>query len=173
MHLLIATDGSELAVDAAHHAAGFFKQPDHVTLLNVLTRVPGENVDELDVPASSPEEQARQWEIAIREAEHAFARTSAVIVAASVDSRVEAGDVAWTIARVAQEIGADVIVVSAHMRHKLGRWIHRSIAQRVVRDAPCAVFVVPGPAPKQASSQAMPHTQAVGGRAPTARGEGS
>jgi nucleotide-binding universal stress UspA family protein len=142
MHVLIATDGSRTAVDAAR-VVDLIDRPDHVTLLAVLTSLPGENVDELDEPASSPEEQARQWETAIREANRELARTAAVLSTPPVDTRVDAGDVASTITRVAREVDADVIVLGTHARHGLQHLLRRSVAERVVRNARCMVLVVP------------------------------
>ena len=143
MHVLIPTDGSGTAVEAARRAFDLLDRADHVTLLSVLTRVPGEDVDELDEPASSPEEQARQWEVELREAKRELARTAAVISTAQVDTRIEAGDVSSTIARVAGELAVDLIVLGARPGHGLRHAIRRSLAERVVHNAPCAVLVVP------------------------------
>jgi nucleotide-binding universal stress UspA family protein len=141
MHLLVATDGSQTAIDAAQLAVGLF-DPDNVTLLTVLASVPGENVDEVDEPAFTPEEQAREWEAEMAAVNRELARVHAVLTAPHVDTRVEAGDVAWTISRVAREVDVDLIVLGAHMRHGHRHMFRRSVAERVVRDAPCTVLVV-------------------------------
>jgi nucleotide-binding universal stress UspA family protein len=50
----------------------------------------------------------------IDEANAAFGRTTAAIVGARVDQRIEGGDVAPTICEVARELGVDAIIVGSH-----------------------------------------------------------
>jgi nucleotide-binding universal stress UspA family protein len=52
------------------------------------------------------------------------------------------GDPTGQILAVAAEASADVIVVGTHGRTGLKRWLLGSVAERVVRHAPCAVMVV-------------------------------
>src|SRR5690242_9969407 len=120
MHLLIATDGSEIAVHAAGYASGLFKEPDRITLLNVLTSVPGEHVDEFDEPVVSAQGQEREWEVRSREAEGELGRTGAVGSSSTIERRVEAGEVAGTIVRVASEVEASVSGLSANVRNGSG-----------------------------------------------------
>lgn len=47
------------------------------------------------------------------------------------------------VARLAAEIGADVIVMPTHGRSGLERWFIGSVAERVMERAPCPVLVVP------------------------------
>jgi nucleotide-binding universal stress UspA family protein len=144
VHVLIATDGSPTAVNAARHAQAL--APRRVTLLTVLTSLPGEDIDEFDEPGSTLEEQARQWEVEIREANRELTRTGAVVSTPHVERRIEAGDVAPTVVRVARELGVDVVVLGADERRRRRRRWRRSVAECVVRDAPCSVFVVRPPA---------------------------
>jgi nucleotide-binding universal stress UspA family protein len=144
MHVMIATDGSEAAVEAARRADLF--APERVTLLTVLTHVPGEALNAIDEPTQSVDELNRQWEIEIREANRELTRTSAVISAAHVETCIDAGAVAAAIGRVAREVDADLIVMAGHVRHGLHHVLHRSLVGRVVRAAPCEVVVVFGEA---------------------------
>ena len=57
-------------------------------------------------------------------------------------SAVRRGDVAEEILRHAQELPADLIVMSTHGRSGLGRWVYGSIADRVLR--PALVMVAKG-----------------------------
>ncbi len=139
MHVLIASDGSRASIDASSKAMTFLAPPQHVTLLTVLDKLPVEDYDEYDEPLSAPDTQSRSWDNAIREANSELARAAATLAAGQVDQRVEAGEVAPTICNVAREINADIIVVGAHKRGH--RRFHTSVAERVVRDAPCAVVI--------------------------------
>lgn len=45
----------------------------------------------------------------------------------------------------ARALPADLIVMSTHSRSGLERWVLGSVAERVVRSAPCPVLVIPPP----------------------------
>jgi len=57
-------------------------------------------------------------------------------------ARSEDGDPAPTIARVAEEIGADLIVVGTGDRTWLSKLISTSVSEKVTSTAPCSVLVV-------------------------------
>jgi nucleotide-binding universal stress UspA family protein len=65
----------------------------------------------------------------------------------SVEYLLAAGDPAHEIARVAHEQHCDLIVMGTHGRTGLSRLFTRSIAEQVVRLAPCLVLISKGPAP--------------------------
>jgi nucleotide-binding universal stress UspA family protein len=60
----------------------------------------------------------------------------------AVEHRLEYGDPAAVILKVAEEIGADLIVMGTHGRTRLRRLLMGSMAEQVVRKAPCPVFTV-------------------------------
>lgn len=60
----------------------------------------------------------------------------------AVEHRLEYGDPAETILSVAQEIGADLIVMGTHGRTGLRRLLMGSVAEKVVRKAFCPVLTV-------------------------------
>jgi nucleotide-binding universal stress UspA family protein len=62
-----------------------------------------------------------------------------------VEDLITHGEAASEIVRVAEERGADLIVISSHGRTGLGRIIFGSTAESVVRHAPCPVLVVKPP----------------------------
>ena len=57
-----------------------------------------------------------------------------------------------TIAEVAAEEGADLVVVGTQGRGVLDRLVVGSVAERVVRTAPCPVLVVKAPPPAAAAA---------------------
>lgn len=57
-------------------------------------------------------------------------------------AHIRVGKIAEQIAGLAGEIGADLLVVGTHGRQGLRRLLIGSVAERVVRLAPCAVLVV-------------------------------
>ena len=53
-------------------------------------------------------------------------------------------DVPWVgIARLATELEANFVVMGSHGRHGVARWLLGSVAEGVVRHAPCPVLVIP------------------------------
>jgi nucleotide-binding universal stress UspA family protein len=58
-------------------------------------------------------------------------------------AHVEAGDPAPTIARVAERIGASLIIMGEHTRVPVKRWLKRNTSRDVLHDARCPVWYVP------------------------------
>jgi nucleotide-binding universal stress UspA family protein len=63
-----------------------------------------------------------------------------------VRSVVLAGNPSDEITRVAEEEGVDLIVIATHGHTGWRRFVFGSVAERVVRLAPCPVLTVPEPA---------------------------
>jgi nucleotide-binding universal stress UspA family protein len=61
----------------------------------------------------------------------------------AVDPALRTGPAAVEIVREASEWGADLLVVGTHARHGLQRLMLGSVAEAVVRDAPCNVLAIP------------------------------
>lgn len=57
-----------------------------------------------------------------------------------VEYRLERGEAAGQIVRVAKEIGCDLIVMGTHGRTGFGRLMMGSVAEEVLRKAPCPVL---------------------------------
>jgi nucleotide-binding universal stress UspA family protein len=65
-----------------------------------------------------------------------------------VEHHLREGDPATEILALAQEIGCDLIVIGTHGRTGVGRLLMGSVAEAVLRRAPCPVLTVKGlPAP--------------------------
>ena len=65
-----------------------------------------------------------------------------------VEHRLEQGDAAEAILRLAREYGADLIVMGTHGRTGLRRLLMGSVAEQVMRAAPCPVLTINRPFPK-------------------------
>jgi nucleotide-binding universal stress UspA family protein len=63
------------------------------------------------------------------------------------------GDVASEILRVARDVNCDVIVLGTHGRTGAGRLLMGSVAEQVMRKAPCPVLTAKMPRPEPASEQ--------------------
>jgi nucleotide-binding universal stress UspA family protein len=62
-----------------------------------------------------------------------------------MEPRLDDGDVAQWIVEVAQETGADLIVMGTHCRTDLGRLLLGSVAEQVLRIAPCSILTWKAP----------------------------
>jgi nucleotide-binding universal stress UspA family protein len=142
MHVLVGTDGSSATIGAVRRGIALQAGTKYVTLLTVLS-APS---DVAGFSGSSPEEQEPLWQAEIERANTELAQTAEVLAAAGVDveRRVEVGSAATTICDIAHELGVDVVVVAAdaHAHGALGRLLHGSVSEHVVRDARCTVVVV-------------------------------
>ena len=142
MHVLIATDGSASSIEAAQRASQLLKPADHVTLLSVLTEVPGDDAGGFEGSVYSPGEQEALWKRELAEAGEELERTAAALTSTAIDKRIEAGDVSGTVCRVAADLNVDVIVVGSHGRGAIERLLLGSVSDQIVRHAPCPVLVV-------------------------------
>ena len=142
MHVLVATDGSPSSIAAAKAAGALLRSADHVTLVSVLTEVPGDDAGGFEGSVYSAGEQDALWKQELAEAGEELERTAAALTTAKIDKRIEVGDVAGTICRVAADLHTDVIVVGSHGRGAIERILLGSVSEQVVRHAPCPVLVV-------------------------------
>lgn len=142
MHVLLATDGSATAIDAARYASQVLRDVDHITLLAVVTEIPGDDAGGFEGSVYSPEQQESIWNEELAEAKNELERTATALNATTVDKRVEVGDIANTVCRIAEDLDVDLIVVGSHGRSGFGRIFLGSVSEHVVRHAPCPVLVV-------------------------------
>jgi nucleotide-binding universal stress UspA family protein len=142
MHVLIATDGSPASIEAARRAGELLKSADQITLLSVLTEVPGDDAGGFEGSVYSPGEQEQLWKQEMAEAGEELERTAAALSSAKVEKRIEVGDVGGTVCRVAADLHVDVIVVGSHGHGAIARILLGSVSEQVVRHAPCPVLVV-------------------------------
>jgi nucleotide-binding universal stress UspA family protein len=77
-----------------------------------------------------------------------------------VEHRLEEGDAATQILRVALETGCDLIVLGTHGRTGLGRLLMGSVAEQVLRMASCPVLTVRAPFPPSEAAGAPALEQA-------------
>jgi nucleotide-binding universal stress UspA family protein len=73
----------------------------------------------------------------------------------AVERNLQVGDAAEEIVRLAGKANCDLIVMGTHGRSGLGRLLMGSVAEKVLRKAPCPVVTVKQPFP-QAETGAEP-----------------
>jgi len=72
------------------------------------------------------------------------------------------GDPATAIVRYARDAAMDLVVMGTHGRTGLDRLLLGSVAEKVLRDAPCSVLVVKLPRARPAANKADPPAVVAG-----------
>lgn len=134
--ILLPTDGSEAAADAAVHAFSHAERYDAtVHVLSVVELSSG-----LGTAGRDDEKLARRRE------ERAAAAQRLVDEAAPdgirVEMAVEVGSPARIITEYAATAGVDLVVMSTHARSGAGRFLFGSITERVIQDGHAPVLAV-------------------------------
>jgi nucleotide-binding universal stress UspA family protein len=138
-HILVPTDLGENAQDALDYACELARKLDAtIHLLNVIG-IPALGVPELGVALTSSviDQLVAENQQALDE----------LVATRCADTRIgqvllRTGDARDLINETAREVGADLIVMGTHGRRGLSRALLGSIAETVVRSAPCAVLTV-------------------------------
>ena len=142
---LIATDGSDYALDAAKRAKELLAPGTAYTLLTVEPppvmpeAAPVIGVE--TVPITTPEATEELTAAYRDEANQTLERTARAF-GGDVERRVEYGDAAAEITRVAKDEGFDVIVVGSHGSGFVKRVLLGSVSQYLLHHAPCPVLVM-------------------------------
>jgi nucleotide-binding universal stress UspA family protein len=145
--ILVPLDGSELAERALEPALSLAKAAgSDVLLLRVaLLR---EAIPEYMLPVGGAETYLDDLiEKDMAEAETYLQQVQSLQDSNHVffDVKKADGDVADTIISYAESNHVDLIIISSHGRSGIGRWLHGSVAEKVLRGANCATLIIRAP----------------------------
>jgi nucleotide-binding universal stress UspA family protein len=140
MRILLGFDGSDQALRAAGWASKLASNciaagdRGHVTFVSVVTTLAGsERIhDALDPTVDLGDLRGKRAE----------AERAAADLGVSTDTIEAAGNPAEEIIRAAEQTGCDLVVLGAHGRSAVQRFLLGSVSDRVVRHGPCPVLVV-------------------------------
>jgi nucleotide-binding universal stress UspA family protein len=145
MNILVATDGSDSAVDAARRSMDLLRPGAHVVLVAVIPEYedPMSDAGGIEGPVISYKEAEKDWKKVTAEGQAALDRTASVLGTEAevrlVPDDERAGKV---IVRVASEINADVLVVGSSSEGWLSRLFGGSVSDYVAHHAPCPVMLI-------------------------------
>ena len=142
MKILIAVDESEASAAAVEATRILFPSADHV-LLSVADVMPLMVTDPVGGGVFTATTTPAAMEAVELAADDAIASADHELHA--MESRVEIGDPGRLICEEAARIHPDVVVVGRSSRGWLSRLFEPSVADYVVKHAPCPVLVVKGP----------------------------
>jgi nucleotide-binding universal stress UspA family protein len=137
-HILVPTDLSEGAEQALDYACELARTLGaHIHLLHVIG-IPTLGVPELGLAVTTT-----VIDDMVLDSQDAIARLARTKCDAQVGQvLVRTGDARDVINQTAKELGIDLIVMGTHGRRGISRALLGSVAETVVRSAPCAVLTV-------------------------------
>lgn len=156
-HVLVAVDYSDCAFNALEIAAALATSQhaafDIVNVIDPLQAIP---------PVVDPYGASLPWLVALNENAVKFLGDYTKEMEATgltVKSTLLDGPPAATIVEFARKISADLLVIGSHGRKGLSRLMLGSVAEGVMRDAPCPVLVVHNsPRALKLTGDSAPHT---------------
>jgi nucleotide-binding universal stress UspA family protein len=137
--ILHATDFSERSEEAFRVACSLAK--DYAARV-IVVHVPEPMAASIGMAPSPPLPEGYRGGL-----EERLCRFQAAAPDVRVECRVEEGDAAMGIVRAARATQSDLIVIGTHGRTGLGRLLMGSVAENVLRTAPCPVVTVKIPFP--------------------------
>lgn len=141
--VLVATDGSDLAIEAARRATAVLAADADIVVAAVaelpLALVPGPGLAGTAVGTGVYDEAVQRE---LRRDAQAAADATAQAMGRPAERVVLEGIAGEAICRYAAERGADVVVVGSHGSGFVKRVLLGSVSQHVLHHAPCPVLVV-------------------------------
>lgn len=139
LKILIAVDGSELALDGVHHALSLLRQGLRASLVLAHVQEPA-TLYEL-VTTRDPNLIAAA---SLEAGEHLMASARALLDAAGVgyETEVGVGDVAHTLVDMIESTGCDLVVIGAKGQGAISSALLGSVSQEVAHASPVPVTIV-------------------------------
>jgi nucleotide-binding universal stress UspA family protein len=142
--VLLCTDGSELSGRALETGCAVVGRIDRAIVVTVI-----EDLDPMLVtdagghagPTLSPEELVSQQEKARADGEARVRAAADTLSLDNVETRVLEGRPGPALCSFAEAVGADTIILGTRGRGRIKRALLGSVADYVVRNAPCPVLV--------------------------------
>ncbi len=145
MNILVATDGSEPAIDAARRSMDLLRPGAHVVLVAVIPEYedPMSDAGGIEGPDISYKQADKDWKEATAEGQAALDHTASAL-GTDVEVRLVPDDdkAGAAIVRVATEMKADVVVVGSSGKGWLSRLFGGSVSDYVAHHAPCPILLI-------------------------------
>jgi nucleotide-binding universal stress UspA family protein len=153
--IVVAVDFSEMSRDVLHYAVQLAGSVPGASL-HVLHVVPDPLQQPWTVEAAGIDfaRLEQEWVAEANRRVHQLI-TAEGIEASSAKAVVQVGRAADTIVRYGTDISADVIVMGTHGYGPIKRFMLGSVAERVLRQAPCPVVTIPHSGLKATEPQAV------------------
>jgi nucleotide-binding universal stress UspA family protein len=141
--VLVATDLSPASVPAIEAGAAAARRRNaKLVVISVLEWPGAESVAWAALFGPVPAIPGEETRAERRDAARRIVEQSLVAAAATGEVLLRDGSAATQIVRASEELGAELVVVGTHGRTGLERLALGSVAERVIRSAPCSVLAV-------------------------------
>lgn len=148
--ILLAYDGTETGRVALRQGADLAQLCNaEVFLLAVVDLPTGMLMAESAAPSGLPDTQRQEFQRILEEGVERLKGREL-----QVDARLEFGVPAERIVQLAEEIGADLIVMGHREQSPIARWWRGSIGSTVLSQAPCSILIAVLPADNQEEESA-------------------
>ncbi len=145
IRIIVATDGSEAAIDAARRSMDLLRPHGHVAVVTVIPERedPMEDAGGIEGPVITEKEADKDWKRSTAAGQAALDRTAAVL-GPDVEVHLIPDDESTgaVVVRVANEMHADVLVIGSSGKNWLSRHIGGSVSDYVAHHAPCPVMLI-------------------------------
>jgi nucleotide-binding universal stress UspA family protein len=145
MKVLVATDGSDAAIDAARRAIELLREGAEIVLVSVIhdKEDPMDTAGGFEGPAITEGEAEEEFEEATAAGTRALERTAAA-VGGAVEVRLVPLDEepGHAIVELAKELAPDLLVIGSGGKGFIKRLFTGSVSDHVVHHAPCPVLVI-------------------------------
>jgi nucleotide-binding universal stress UspA family protein len=145
--LIVATDGSDLAIQAALAGISLTKRADKLLLVSAVDLVdPVDDATGHAGPTMTQEEVTASHREAKAEGQAAVAATAEALrdvgyEPEQVETLLIEGDAGPALCRLAADVDASALIVGSRGRGRLKRALLGSVSDYIVRNAPCSVVV--------------------------------
>lgn len=146
MRALIATDGSDDAVAAAERGLELLSGTDRITIVCAVSppAILASGMESGFAGGTATREEIESaWAVARRDADEAIDRTLAALPRdRTYDRATPEGDAGSALCELAEDTGADAIVVGSRGRGAIKRALLGSVSSYVAQHAPCPVLII-------------------------------
>ena len=145
MNIVMATDGSDVAIDAARRSMDLLRPHAHVTVVMVIPEKidPQDDAGGFEGPVITDKEADEDWKEMNAAGQSSLDRTAAVL-GPDVEVRLfpDNESTGAAVVRVAHELKADVLVIGSSDKNWLSRHFGSSVSDYVAHHAPCPVMLI-------------------------------
>ncbi len=143
--IIMATDGSEAAIDVARRSMDLLRPHAQVAVVMVIPEHedPMDDAGGFEGPVITDKEADEDWEKWTAAGQSALDRTAAVL-GPDVEVRLvpDHESTGAAVVRVAHEMNADVLVIGSSRKNWLSRHFGGSVSDYVAHHAPCPVMLI-------------------------------
>ena len=143
--IIMATDGSEAAIDAARRSMDLLRPHAQIVVVTVIPEYedPQEDAGGFEGPVITYKEADKDWKRSTAAGQSALDRTAAVL-GPDVEVRLVPDDESTgpALVRVAKEMNADVLVIGSSGKNWFSRHIGGSVSDYLAHHSPCPVMLI-------------------------------